>query len=61
MTAPYLRKIERARAHGLTCECWDHLRAAGITPARDDAARLRDCIGKSYRADSGRPAGGANR
>lgn len=38
------------------CTCWDHLRAAGLTPPKDLAHDHRDCLAKAFRVDNGKPA-----
>lgn len=51
-------KLMAARANGTArCgNCWDCLRAAGITPEASVADRYPDCNGARYRTHNGQPA-----
>jgi hypothetical protein len=50
----YESKINRLWQRGdLTCLCWDHLRAAGITPNTANAERYRSSDGKIYCTNDG--------
>lgn len=56
---PWAEKIETRRREAASrgedrpCECWDHLREAGITPDRTMADRFPDVTKKRYRSDNG--------
>lgn len=41
---------------GITCPCWDCLRAAGITPNRQFVTFHKDIFGNEYRTDNGKIA-----
>lgn len=50
-----LRRYEqKALDAGVECWCWDHLRAAGITPPRGRAHAHKDICGQVHRTDDDR-------
>lgn len=49
----YAIRGTRRRAHPHACECWDHLRAVGLTPSRGLVEKHPDVLGVVHRSDNG--------